>query len=343
MQPTERDYNLRDSYETDEQTGGQTGGLYKWLTKYQHVERLGHEEVEGLLNGTPEDPLVIQNKIDGANMTVAWDPEEGLLIASRNQMVSVGDNVLKQDKIFLEAREYILANPGFLALLTHPHHAGWVLRGEWLVKHSIAYALNAYKQFYVFDVQVNGMYLPPGSYIETLQGHNIPYIRSEDQYDHTPTLEALVALSKGPDQFGAEQKEGIVLKRYGFLNKWGRTQWGKIVSADFAEKKKMVFGAANSDPIELRLVSKFVTQELVVKTIHKAADRRGESPRVQHMPEILNRVWHDVFAEELWDFVRREHVGVFNFKDAQRLAFNKTREIALDFYNGVPTIEVRTN
>lgn len=317
------------------------GALYKGLTKYQHIERLGHEEVEGLLDATQEDPLIIQNKIDGANMTVAWDPEEGLLIASRNQMVIVGDKWKKQDRIFTEAGEYIQAHTGLMVMLTNPLYAGWVLRGEWLVKHSVAYNQDAYRQFYVFDVQVDGKYLPPGSYISILQEHGIPYIRSEEQLTQKPDLNALVALSKGSGYFGEPQKEGIVLKRYGFRNKFGRTQWGKIVSADFAEKKKMVFGAAKRDAAELRLASKYVTQELVTKTIHKVADARDETPRVQHMAEVLQRVWYDLFMEELWDFVKKENVGAFNFRDAYKLSVNKTREIALDFYNGVPTIEVR--
>jgi hypothetical protein len=53
------------------------------------------------------------------------------------------------------------------------------------------------------------------------------------------------------------------------------------------------------------------------------------------MPEILGRVWYDMFNEHLWEFVHKEKVKEFDFKEANRLTNKFTREIALDYFNGV--------
>jgi len=112
------------------------------LTRYTHIERLGNEEVEGLLDGE----CVIQNKIDGTNLTVAWyDEPIGLVIASRNNVVyRNGDFVKfpKKDKDgnpeigldgkpkieirYVDAVDYVRAHGGIQTLAA----MGFILRGE---------------------------------------------------------------------------------------------------------------------------------------------------------------------------------------------------------------------
>lgn len=96
----------------------------------------------------------------------------------------------------------------------------------------------------------------------------------------------------------------------------------------------MAFGASKKDPAALRLAASAFVADLTIKTIHKIKDDRGEAS-VRNMSEVLGRVWHDVFQEHLWDFVKREKVGDFNFRDARRLVENRTREVALAYFNGV--------
>src|SRR3990172_5910877 len=324
------------------------GSLYgDILRRYQHVERLGHEEVEGLLDGE----VVLQDKIDGANGSVCLDPEAGLIIASRNQAISIGGNPPTGFNGFVE---YVLGHEGIRRFLSA---YGGVLRGEYLIRHSISYPKEAYGHFYVFDIEerVPGLddtyptapksmwvwrYWTPEFYISKLEEFGIKYIPILARLNK-PSVEDLLSYVEGADFLGASQREGLVVKNYNFHNRYGRTTWGKLISADFAEKKKMTWGAANTDPPEMRFVSRLLTQELVEKTIHKVSDEREETPRIQHMAEVLGRVWYDIFREELWDFVRHDKVGEFNFKMAQRLAVEKTRGIALAFYNAVPSVKIK--
>lgn len=292
------------------------------LSKYQHIERLGSVEVEGLLDGE----VVVQNKIDGANLSVAWDPEKGVIIASRNMVIHHSEKTLNP---FNGAVDYILGHEGIIKLVKD----GLTLRGEWLIRHSISYSALKLNKFYVFDVQHSEAYFHANNYIPFLENVEVEYIPVLAKIEN-PTLAALVNLVDGPDEFGATQKEGIVIKRYDFKNKYGRTTWAKLVSADFKEKNKMVFGATKHDPVELKLASRCVSLELVLKTIYKIKDERGEIS-IRQMPEVLGRVWYDVFSENLWEFVKKEKVTKLDFREARRLVEKYAREFALDYFNGI--------
>lgn len=301
-------------------------GLYgDWLFRYQHVERLGDDEVDGLLEGT----VVVQEKIDGANATVAWDEDAGLIICTRNRAISIGG---EPPTGFRGLVEYVLAHEGIKGLFRD--RPDWILRGEWLVRHSIVYPAEYMNKLYVFDVQLrDGSYIPWQEYKDVLSAFGIemvPHIAIMEN----PTVADLVPLTQEPSAFGGGEREGIVAKRYDFVNCYGRAVWGKLVSADFGEKNKLHFGTGNKDPKEVRFASTYVTEHLVLKVIDKIRDEHG-SASVRNMPEILGRVWYDVFNEELWNFVKKEKVGKFDFRAARKLVERKTRDIALAYFNGV--------
>ncbi|MHA1833237.1 MAG: RNA ligase family protein [Candidatus Baldrarchaeia archaeon] len=295
------------------------------ITRYQHVSRLTNDETEGLLDGE----VIIQTKIDGANLTVAHTEERGHIIASRKNAKSVGG----EPKVgFRGAVEYCLDHPGIMTLSKQ-----YILRGEWLVRHSMNYPKEMMQHFYVFDVQryEDNSYVHPDEYIPLLLKYGIQHVPVLARLSN-PTMDELKALTEGPDEFGAEQKEGIVIKRYDFVNKYGRTQWGKIVHQSFEVKNKLTFRPKNADDITLKFASETVTQHLVVKIIDKI---KSEDPdnniTIKAMPQILGLVWYDVFTEELWDFVKKNKVKAFNFYVAKKLVSHATREIALAYFNGI--------
>jgi len=310
--------------------------LYGGLTKYQHIERLGHEDVEGLL----DDDVFVQEKLDGANATVAYvyNPVslvDELVIATRNQTISINGNPRTGFKGLVE---YVLNNPGF-QISGASGWIGWILRGEWLVKHSLNYDADAFKKFYVFDVQdQSGSYIHPDTYIPVLTDAGIATVPTLARVSR-PSVDVLTPYSQGLSFLGGADREGIVVKRYDFVNKWGRTTWGKIVTADFKEKNKLSFGAAKHDPVELRFVSDRLTETLVMKNVHKTADEKSESPRVQHMGAVIGRTWHDLLREELPDWlITTKKQPVFDFQAARKLSDVRTRDVALAYYNGVPSV-----
>lgn len=296
--------------------------LWDWLRKYQHVERLGSEEVDGLLEGE----VYVQTKIDGANATVAWDEARGVVIASRNTVISFGgvpDNGMRG------LVEYVLAHPEYGELAKQ----GYVLRGEWLVTHSIVYDKKSLNKLYIFDVEKpDGTYLTPDEYEPLLKQYNIPFVPVLARFINS-TAEEIAKLVDGPDEWGATQKEGVVVKRIGFINCFGRTVWGKIVAADFKKKNKITYHKVDS--MELRFATYSITEDGILKIIHKIEDTKGKRADVRDMAQVIGRSWNEAFSEFLWDFVKQEHVAEFNFKEARRLVEARTRMIALEYFNGV--------
>lgn len=320
---------MADDWIEQQRNGSLCGG---WLTKYQHIERLGHRDCDGLLYGE----VFVQNKMDGANLTIACKPDsDEIIIASRNQVVSNGGHPANG---FNGAIEYVLDNPHLCRLARE----GYILRGEWAVRHSLNYAPETYRHFYLFDVQRRDdlSYLHFDQYHALIEGTGIRYVPVFKRLIN-PSIDELTPLMVGPDDWGAAQKEGIVVKNYGFKSKHGHVVWAKLVSADFKEKNKLEFGATKYDPVELKYAS-LLTQEDVLKVIHRVGDEKGTGPEIRHMSEVLGRVWSDHWDDRLWQFVKKEKVRIFDFSAAQKLITTKTREVALAFYNGtLVTNEVR--
>lgn len=293
------------------------------IPRYQHIERLGHTEVKGILDGT----IHIQTKIDGANLTVWCDKELGVIVASRNRVQSLAG---VPSTGFNGAIQYVYNHPGIIKLTKK-----YILRGEWLTKHTIRYPKEFMNKFYVFDVQEYDTfnYVPYDVYKDELISNGIDFIKISHVLDH-PTPEELIPLMEGPDEFGIKQKEGIVIKNYNFVNQYNRIKWAKLVSKEFKEKNKIVFGGGKRESKELRFVAETVSRHIVLKTIHKIIEVNG-STSIKDMRQVLGRVWYDVFNEELWEFVKKHKVKDFNFGIAQIYVTRKTREIALDYYNGL--------
>lgn len=288
------------------------------VPKYQHIERMGSVEVTGILEGT----VYLQSKLDGANFTVFADPSEtGPICASRNNIITEGFN---------GAVDYVNKHEGIKELTQE-----YILRGEWATPHTLKYPNETYEHFYVFDVQEYDTlkYLSPDEYEPRLEKLNIKYIHQLAKLQN-PTLTDLIKHIEGPDEFGAKQKEGIVVKNFDYRNKYGRITWGKIVCAEFKERNKLTFKPTKKDPPELRFICENVTETLILKTIAKIKMEQGES-HIKQMAQVLGRVWYDIFTEELWNFVKKDKTKEFNFREAQRLATMKTRNVALDYFNGI--------
>lgn len=124
------------------------------------------------------------------------------------------------------------------------------------------------------------------------------------------------------------------------MNKYGRTQWAKIVSADFRIKNRLTFGASRADTDEVVLASG-VTPHTILKIIAKIQDEKGRPAAVEDMPEIIGRAYHDVITEELWNFLKKRPKARIDFRELRRLTAMQTRDIALAHFNGVPVIELR--
>ena len=282
--------------------------------KYQHIERYGTDEVDGIEYG---DCFVFP-KIDGTNSQLWWN--DGLKAGSRNRELTIHkDNAgfynwaLEQENIerFFNS---------------HPHYR---LYGEWLVPHSLkTYREDAWRRFYVFDVlNAEGKYLSYEEYKPILEEFSIDYIVPLRKITN-PTEDRLYQYLNDNDFLIEDGKgigEGIVIKRYDYVNKYGRTTWAKIVTSEFKEKHKKELGLAETKEkttIEDRIIEQYQTTAMIDKV--KANIENFSSKDILR---LINTVYYDLIREESWDFIKEFKNPIIDYKRLMNLSYQKTKHI----------------
>jgi hypothetical protein len=158
-----------------------------------------------------------------------------------------------------------------------------------------------------------------------------------------PNISQLTEILTQDSGYGASHKEGIVIKRVGWRNKWGNCVWGKMIHPGFDQKQSKP-QADRDVPLEVQFAS-LCTQHYVVKEMMKIRDEVGdEAFTLRCMPRIIETVWHQLFTEELWTFVKkakRVNGGVVvDFTQMKKLVSNEARGVALAWFNGTLGVEV---
>lgn len=299
--------------------------------KYQHVEKLGREECEGILDG---DEVYCFPKIDGTNTCLFLDDEGNLCAGSRNRQLT-----LEKDNAGFYA--WSLQHPEYKDYLeAHPCH---ILYGEWLVKHTIkTYAEDAWNKFYVFDVfqlnqnendseQNQTKYLAYDEYAPELDKYGIEYIPVMAVLDH-PTMDDIAELAKKnhyliPDE--SNIGEGIVCKRYDYKNKYGRTIWGKFVAEEFFDKKEKLRSKnheAKSD-FEASVANEYITDAVIKKEYAKVCNEYPDAKRNELIGRVLNAVYDAFIEEDLLTVVRKNKTCAINFRFMKKQSDIRVKEV----------------
>jgi len=300
------------------------------FNKYMHIERYGTDEVEDIEFGE----CYIFYKIDGTNGSVWLDNGE-IKAGSRNRELTLdNDNAGFYNYI---VKDENIAN----YLKEHPNHR---LYGEWLVPHSLkTYREDAWRKFYIFDVALHKKddteeLLPYEVYKCMLEKYNIDYIpplaiMKNANYD------SLIKLLDKTGQFliedGKGNGEGIVIKNYSFINKYGRQTWAKIVANEFKEKHAKEMGASIINSTELteeKIINKFCTETFIEKEYLKIVNEK-EGWKSQYIQMLLGRVYSEFIKEESWNFVKEFKNPKVNFKTLNSLLIKKVKETKKDLFN----------
>ena len=288
------------------------------FVRYQHVEHIDSERVKGLLDGR----CYVFPKLDGENTSVYMEDGE-VVCASRNKPTD-------RDHAFYQ---YVLRTPGIKRLLED--HPDIRLYGEFMRPQTIkTYRDDVWNNWFVFDVCVDAkkyrdrknnisdegrFHIPYMKYMHLLDDYGIPYIEPIASLD-SPSVETLQDIADNHNSAyikeGMGSGEGIVVKRYDFVNADGETVWGKVLNSVYRDNKAFhaTFDKEKATVEEL-IAHKAVTPLLVDKEYNKILSRKGSvTPN-----EILNVVWYCVVTECLFDEIRRRKDPVINFallKDA---------------------------
>ena len=324
--------------------------------KYDHVERLGHDEVEGLTIGE----VYVFPKLDGTNSSV-WFNGGCIECGSRTRTLSkeadnAGFLVWCHDNY-----------TKFLDIMAGGHHT-WTIYGEWMVPHTLkTYREDTWRKFYVFDVYDNEKerYLSYQQYAPIINAAGLNVIEplciftnpSDEQLQREAEQNTYLILD------GAGCGEGIVMKNYSWENLFGRQPWAKIVRNEFKEENKRAFGTTEKGgtfQVEAAIAEEYVTQALVEKTrskivtelmnqddvagvidIEKASEftdyfqlRRSveERHRGQLIPRLLGTVYYELVNEELWNAVKKHKDPTIDFKRLKAHSILWTKKHAADLF-----------
>lgn len=291
--------------------------------KYQHLERYGNTEVEGIEVGT----CYVFPKLDGTNGSVWYD--NGIKAGSRNRELTLDND----NAGFLNAMAFddavwnvIRDNPDF------------ILYGEWLVPHTLkTYNDDAWRKFYVFDVydRIKERLLSYDEYSAPLIAAGINVIApiaiiKNGSIDHfTECLSKAHYLVKDGEGAG----EGVVIKNYDYTNKYGRQTWAKIVGNEFKAKHHLAMGAPviGGEIIEEKIASKYVTQALVDKVVAKITNEM-EGWSSKYIPRLIHTVYYDVVTEETWNFVKEFKNPKVDFKVLSHYVTAKIKELKKELF-----------
>jgi hypothetical protein len=286
--------------------------------KYQHIERLGTDEVSGILNGM----CYIFPKIDGTNGKVWFD--NGVLRAgSRNRELTLEND----NRGFYK---YITTNDKYYKFFSdYPDYTLW---GEWLVPHTIKhYRDDAWNKFYVFDVSdENNNYIPYDKYSVLLDQYEIDFIPVMVKIKSPVSLDVFETLLDNNTYLvsGDRNKgEGIVIKNYGYKNKYGRQTWAKIVRDEY--KRTRATKKRPNDiniPTERIIVFDFLTPEIIDKEYEKTIDENSGWTS-KYIPQLLGSVWNTFIREECWNIVKKYKYPTIDFKLLHSLVIERIKEL----------------
>lgn len=289
--------------------------------KYQHVEKLGTDETDGILNGT----VYIFPKLDGTNTGIYLNDDGEVEVASRNRVLSAEND---------NAGAYAVLHSQDKFKRFFEEFPNYRLYGEWLVPHHFRnYRDDAWRKFYVFDVvDENGKYINYLDYVPYLIRYLINYI-SPIAILADPTLEE-VDEQKNNCNFlvkGGKAGEGIVIKNYDFVNKYGRTTWAKIVRAESRVAIKLKT-PIQGNCIESEIVDTFITSAFVNKELDKIINDNGGVFEKELIRKFLGTLWYTFITEETFHILRKFGNVTINFKMLHALTIQRVKDIRADIF-----------
>ena len=275
--------------------------------------------------------------VHNSNASLWVDANRYIQTGSRRRMLSLENDNAGFRRAVNEESQF----DGIKKLLSdHPHLR---LFGEFLVKHSLkTYCDDAWRKFYVFDVvdekdPENWHYVPYDCYSELLDGYGITYIPCIAEIDN-PTEEKLLTIMRNNTYLikdGEGCGEGIIVKRFDFVNKFGRKTWAKMITNEFKEKHNRVMGHVKMEDTETneqKIVDKHCTEALIEKTYAKIVHQHGGWSS-KYIPQLLGMVYHDLVTEELFDAVKKLNGNkTVNFKRLEMLCKQRIKQVKTELF-----------
>lgn len=287
--------------------------------KYQKIERLGRSATIGITEGICH----IFPKLDGTNAQV-WLEDGKVCAGSRNRELSES----KDNAGFYKS---ITKDNRIIAFLNK--HSNLRLYGEWLVPHTIKkYKEDSWNNFYVFDIMNGEQYLTYDEYVPLLDEFGISYIPRISVFSN-PTIENIATVLKTKSNFlldSPSDAEGIVIKNYSFVNRFGNTIWAKVINKSFDnggnnKKSKKV----DNGNIYSKIQNEYLKTSFYEKEFQKIKTKKNGFT-TNEIPMFMGIVWHEFLIEEMPEIIKRFKNPIIDFKKVHHIVTSEAREFLID-------------
>jgi hypothetical protein len=144
-----------------------------------------------------------------------------------------------------------------------------------------------------------------------------------------PTLELIKELA-AQSTLG-DKSEGVVIKNYEFLNKFGDRVYAKYVNPEFKEENAIVFGGNNRGAEhyhEIWATNKYMTLARVQKIMQKLSAIKNAPLDIKDTARVIQSAYHDMFEEAMWEIAKK--CRAINFVALQNIATRKASKIFRD-------------
>lgn len=303
---------------------------------YMHVERLSSEDCEGLLDN---NDVVVTAKVDATNACVWHDDADSeqyrLRCGSRKREINPNDDNAGFAMWIDESDD---DEVNCLRELCHdyPH---FVVYGEWMAKfvgQIKDYNQDAKYHMYIFDVfdTEKGYYLPDIEWREILAGYGLEpwFVEVLAVLDH-PTMDDIVEVAK-KNKFLLDNTshpgEGVVCKVAGWINKFGRQMYGKLVLDEYQQNKK-VSKKVSLQPgeVEQMIVDTYCTDAEFAKTREKVVvacnAEEFDTKNPKHVGMYVNLCWSDL-CNECGNWCKRYKNPIVDFGKLKGICQEKARK-----------------
>lgn len=292
---------------------------------YQHIEKIGSTEVEGILSGT----CYLSYKIDGTNGVIYLsDDLSELKFGSRKRELSKEEDNANFLNCITSNKE--VYNDLLIFLKLHPNY---IIYGEWLVPHTLKrYNEDAWNKFYIFDVfdTKTLKYINFDIYSLELDNYkNINYIPLIAKLEN-PTQEDIKILLYKTGAYLVKDGlgEGIVIKNYEFINKYGRTTWAKVLTEDFQKSKSHIRTRNSGEKLDYEIEHKIIslmTVEHINKEFNKLIESKGDWSS-KYIFELLNRVYMEFIHDNIDIIINKLKNPTINFRVLKQLSDSRVKE-----------------
>ena len=260
------------------------------IPSYSKVYTFGDSAVQDVLRPCGDAPIVIQEKVDGSQLSFGVNDDGKLFVRSK--------------KVNLDLDNAGMFRPvvDHLKTLTALLFPGWWYRGEYLrqPKHNaLTYGRTPHGFVCLFDIQHDGGSLT-SSIVETEAAHlGLDAVPSAEVNPRSITAEKLGELVKQESFLGGCEREGVVIKNYGRTDRHGKLLMAKYVGAAFREKHAPKSKVPRA-PVSI--VDDLVSQYAVEARYAKAIQHRRDEGLLEGDPTdigpLIGEVQRDLLEEE---------------------------------------------